>query len=366
LEIGIVGLPRSGKTTIFNAVTRGTAQVAGYGSGQRKPNIGIAKVQDPRLDALAAVFTPKRLIPAEVTYVDIPAAPDGLGNTRGISGEYLNHLQTTDALLVVTRAFEDPSVPHVSDSIDPLRDLETMLYELAFADLDILDRRLVRIAQGSKGAKAPEREAMLKERALIERLKKGLEAGTAIRDQHLGHDEVRSLEGFQFLSAKPLMVVANVAESQLSDAASLESQVASAVEGPRIRAVVLCGKLEMELAQMDPPEEREFRDSLGLGESGLDKMIALSHAVMDQVTFFTGNANEVRAWTVDRGTAASNAAGKIHSDFKRGFIRSEVVGFDDLTQCGSVAHARSRGLLRQEGRTYVVREGDVMNVLFNV
>ena len=365
MDIGIVGLPRSGKTTIFNAVTRGLAQVADY-SGQGKPNLGIAKIPDGRLDVLAEVYGPKRVVPAEVSYMDIPAPPEGLGGTRGISGEYLERLQRTDALMIVVRAFEDPSVGHVQSGIDPARDAETMMLELAFADLEALERRLSRLAVDSKGAKAPEREALAREQSLLNRLKEGLEDGAAIKDQGRSPEEARALEGFRFLTDKPVIVVVNVGEDQLSEAAGMEAQVSAGLAGARATAAALCGALEMELAQMQPDEEREFRESLGAGESGLDRMIRLSHRVGDLITFFTGNENEVRAWTVARGTEALKAAGKVHSDFERGFIRAEVVAFEDLAECGSLVEARALGVLRQEGKTYVVVDGDVLNILFNV
>lgn len=366
MEIGIVGLPKSGKTTIFNAVTRGAAQVAAYGGLQTRPNIGVAKVPDSRLDVLEAMFKPRRKTYAEVTYFDIPAAPEGLGKTSGISGEFLNQLQRADALLVVVRAFEDASVPHVNDSVNPVRDLEAMLYELAFADMEILERRMARLADSFKGAKAPEREALNKEKALLERLRADLEAGVPLGRQKLSDEDARKLGGFRFLTAKPIIAVANVGESQLAEASALEQQLASTVTWPGIRAAALCGKLEMELAQMEPEEEQEFRQSLGVGESGLNRMIRLSYDVLDLITFFTVGDPEARAWPITRGTTALKAAGKIHSDLERGFIRAEVVAFDDLHRCGSMAEARRQGLLRQEGKTYVVRDGDVILILFNV
>ena len=366
MDIGIVGLPRSGKTTIFNAVTRGMAQAATHTGPQGKPNMGVAKVPDSRLDVLGDIFEPKRKTPAEVTYVDVPAASEGFETTRGISGQILNYLQRTDALLVVARAFEDPSVEAFEDTVDPSRDVETMAHELAFADLEILERRLARVAREFKGAKAPERESLNKEQDLLTRLKRDLETGIPIRDQRIGQDEVRRLEDFQFLTAKPLIVAVNIGESQLSDLPSLEDRLPSGFVGPRVRLATLCGKLEMELAQMEAAEEREFREALGLGESGLDLMIALSHDVLDLITFFTGNSNEVRTWTIARGSTVVEAAGRIHSDFERGFIRAEVVRFDDLVHSGSIAETRRRGVLRQEGKTYVVNDGDVINVLFNV
>ena len=366
MEIGIVGLPASGKTTVFNAVTRGSAEVAAYGAGQTKPNIGVAKVYDPRLDAVESVFKPKRKVLAEIAYVDIPVAPEGLSKTQGISGELLNHLQRTDALMVVARAFEDPSVPRPEGSIDAFRDVEAMRYELTFADLDILARRLERLDEQSKGAKASERDTMSRERDLLDRLKVGLEAGTAISDQTLGQEERRLLSGFQFLTAKPHMVVVNIGEDQLGTAGELEEHLSSEMVDSGAKGLVICAKLEMELAEMESDEEREFRESMGLGESSLDRMVRLSREVLDQITFFTANANEARAWTVERGATAARAAGTIHSDFERGFIRAEVIGIEDLAECGSMAGARSRGLLRQEGKGYVVRDGDVINILFNV
>ena len=366
MNIGIIGLPQSGRTTIFNAVTRGVVPVPGHAGSREKPNIGVAKVPDARLPLIADVFSPKRQVPAEVTYVDMPGPADGMGKTLGVSGELLNQLQLADALLVVARAFEDPSVTHVEDSVDPLRDAETVLYELAFADLEILDKRLVRLAEGLKGAKPAERESLSGELGLMNSLKSDLEDGVAVRDKILNPDDARHLTSFQLLTAKPVIVVANVGESQLPDSAALEARLSSKLNGTKVRSSVLCGKLDMELAQMEPADADEFRASLELGESGLDAMIRMSHDVLGLITFFTGNANEVRAWTAAAGTSAAQAAGGIHSDFERGFIRAEVVTFDELMRCGSIAEARKRGVLRQEGRSYVVAEGDVVNILFNV
>ena len=366
MNIGIIGLPRSGKTTLFNAVTRGAAEVAAYQGAQGSPNMGVAKVPDGRLDRIAEVYEPKRVIPAEVSYVDIPGAPEGLGKAGDIAGEYLNHLQRTDILLVVARAFQDPSVVHVEDSIDASRDVETVLLELSFADIAVLDRRLARIEEGAKGAKAPEREALDRERSLLARIREPLEDGAPIREATMTDGEASLLEGFQFLTAKPFIVVANVGEERMSEAAELRAGLSSSFDGQGVRTEVLCGLLEMELAQMDPGEEQEFREGLGTGESGLDRMIALSYEVAGLVTFFTANQNEARAWAVPTGTTALKAAGKVHSDFEKGFIRAEVVAFDDLDDGGSIAEARRRGLLRQEGKGYVVQDGDILNILFNV
>ena len=367
MEIAVIGLPNSGKTTVFNALTRGSAQVAAFASAQGGPNVGVAKVRDRRLDVLTGLFQPRRTVLSEVTYHDIPAAPEGLGKTQSISGIYLNLLQRADALLVVVRAFEDDSVAHAGGGVDPMRDAEAMLYELAFADLEILERRLSRLDEGFKGAKATERDAITREKAFIERLKDGLESGTHLRDQSMVAEEARLLDGFLMLTAKPLIVMLNVGEDQAEDqAAELAAGLADLVNGDRSRRAAFCGKLEMELAQMDPADEREFRESFELPESGLDLMLRMTQDVTEVITFFTIGEDEVRAWPIGRGTPAIRAAGKIHTDFERGFIRAEVVSFDDLERCSTLAEARRQGVLRQEGKTYVVQDGDIMDILFNV
>ena len=364
MEITVIGLPQSGKTTIFNAATRGTAQVATFAN---RMNLGAAKVPDKRLDVLDGIFTPKRKVNAEVTYADLPAAPEGLGKTQSIGGEYLNTLQRADAILMVARAFEDPSVPHVADSIDAFRDIETLLFELTISDLDILERRLQRVAEGFKGAKAAERDALNREQALLSRVTDDLEAGVHVRDQALNEDELRLLSGFQMLTSKPLIVVVNVGEELLNEIPAIEARLADEVQTERIRTAALCGTLEMELAQMDTEDEREFRESLGVvGESGLSRMINLCYEALDLISFLTVGDVEVRAWPITRGTPAVKAAGQIHTDMERGFIRGEVVTYENMVECRTLAEARRNGMLRQEGKNYVVQDGDIMHVLFNV
>ena len=363
MNVAIVGLPNSGKTSIFNAVTRATAEVAPYAGPQNKPNMAVAKVPDHRLGPLQAIYKAKRQVPAEVIYADIPG---GFGTAQGISGESLNQLQGASMLMTVVRAFEDPAVPHDQDSIDPWRDMEALLSELALADLLILERRLARLSESFKGAKAPEREELNREQALLDRLQKGLEAEKPLRDQPLSKDEARHLEGFGFLTAKPVIVVVNLGEDQLSRAADFEAQAAGTLSGAKVGVAAFCGKLEMELAQMDPEDEEEFRESLGASESGLARTLDLYYKVADLTTFLTGGEKEVRAWPVPTGTPALKAAGKVHSDMERGFIRAEVVAFDNLAEAGSVAESRKRGVLRQEGKSYLVQNGDVINFLFNV
>lgn len=363
MEIGIIGLPSSGKTTIFNAVTRGSAAVAGYSD---KANVGVAKVPDSRLDALAKIYKPQKLVPAEVSYVDVPPPAEGLSKTRGISGQYLNDLQGVDALLIVVRAFEDPSVVHVDESADAFRDVENMMLELTISDLDLLERRLQHLNDSFKGAKTAERDVMVKEKALLGEIKDRLEDGVAIRDQELAVEQARRLKGYQFLTSKPLIVVVNIGEDQLDEAEGLESKLTELVSGDVVRSAVICGKLEMDLAQMDPADEAEFREGLGAGESSLGRMVRLSYDVVGLISFMTVGEDEVRAWEVPAGTVAQKAAGKIHTDLERGFIRAEVLPFEDLIDCGGLVEARKRGILRQEGKEYVVKDGEIMHVLFNV
>ena len=363
MEIGIIGLPGSGKTTVFNALTRGRADVASYGG---KPNVGVAAVPDARLDRLAALYEPRKPVSAMVSYVDIPPPATPSDSLRGISGQYLNDLQRVDALLLVARAFNDEAVLHVDGSVDPFRDVENMMLELLFSDLELLERRLQRLEEGSKGAKAAERDAIERERELLGRIKEQLEAETPIRDQQFTPDQAQRIRGFQFLTGKPLIVLLNIDEDDVDEARSLEERLAGAVQGPSVRGAAICGKLEMDLAQMDAEEEAEFREAIDAGESGMNRIIRLSYDVVALITFLTIGDDEVRAWELQKGITASRAAGKIHTDFEQGFIRAEVVPFDDLVACGGFAEARKRGVLRQEGKDYVVQDGDVMHVLFNL
>ena len=366
MEIGIIGLSKSGKTTVFNAVTRGHARVAAGAGGGKQPNVGVSKVPDTRLDKLAAMFKPRKVTPAEVTYVDVPAVPEGLGKEAGIGGEYLNRLQRADALLHVVRAFDDPSVPHVQVTVDPHRDVSTMDLELAFSDLAILERRLLRLEADLKRARALDRDALHKEQGMLTRVKDALGSGMALRDQTLEAEERKLLENYQFLTAKPLLVALNIDETKLPREADLAKDLAAQLSGAAVRGVALCGKLEAELGQMSADEEREFRASLDAGEPGLVRMIRLSYDVLGLVSFFTVGEDECRAWTITRGLPAQKAAGKIHSDIERGFIRAELIAYDDLMKAGGMAEARKLGTLRAEGKTYEIKDGDIAHFLFNV
>ena len=365
MPIGIIGLPLSGKTTLFNALTRGHAEVAAFRSAGQQPNLGVVKVPDARLEALAEISRPRRIVQAEVSYIDIPAAPEGVGTTTGIDGAYLNTLQRCDALLLVARAFDDPSVPAVG-AIDPYRDVETLQAETVFADLGILERRAERIGQQLRATKASERDALERESTLIKTMREGLEADIPIREQELGAGAHRVLSNFQLLSAKPLMVVFNIGEPDIERTGPIEREMAERLARPGVAAAAICGRLEMELAQMEQEEEAAFRESLGAGESGLGRMVRLSYSLLGLISFLTTGEDETRAWPIADGTVAVDAAGKVHSDIQRGFIRAEVVAYEELVAAGSIAEARRRGALRQEGKRYIVRDGDVVNFLFNV
>jgi GTP-binding protein YchF len=366
MEIGIVGLPKSGKTTVFNALSRGDADINPSSASATKPNLGIAKVKDSRLRPLEDMFHPKKTVPAEVKYIDFPKAPEGLAKSQGIAGEFLNLLQKTDALLHVVRAFQDPSVPHLEGGVEPHRDLATMDLELAFADLAILERRVERLESELKSVKAAERDGKLREHAALDRIKGELENEVPIREQQLSDEETKILANFQFLTAKPMLIVWNIGENDVTQASELEEKLRQQYSKPGVEIVALCGKLEMDLTDMDDEESEEFRKDMGLQEPGLQRAISSSYQLLGLVSFFTVGADEVRAWTIDRDIPAVKAASKIHTDIERGFIRAEIISYDHLLVCGSLAEGKKKGLLRLEGKTYKVQDGDIINFLFNV
>ena len=366
MEIALIGLPQSGKTTLLNALTMGRAEAGVWGGSREEVRAGVTKVPDPRLDTLAELFRPDKTVPVEIKYWDVPSSYDAGEDGPGIGGKFLNLLQNAGALLHVVRAFEDPAVAHISGSVDPHRDAGNMLAELVSSDLAILDRRVQRIEANLKGASGHERDTLLREASFLQRLKEGLQRDIPVRGQEMLPDEVAMLSNYQLLTNKPLLTVLNVDEAALSGVAGLEEELAKRHSGTGTRATALCGKLEMELAELSAEDEREFRESMGLGESGLDQVVRLSYDLLSLISFFTYVSREVRAWTVPADTPAVKAAGKIHSDIERGFIRAEVVGFEELARCGSVAQCKSQGLLHLEGKTYSVKDGDVITFLFNV
>ena len=361
VDIGIIGLAKSGKTTIFNALTKGKTDIVSLA-----PNIGIAKVPEPRLKMLADMLHPKRVIPAEARYVDIGASVKVSAEEKGFGGQLLAQLSNVDALISVVRAFTDESIPHIEGSLDVERDIATIDLELTFSDLSIIDRRLERIETSLKGAKQTERQGFLREQEMLTKIRTDLGEDIPVRELVLTTDETRTIANYQFLSAKPLLIVVNIGEEQLPQASSLEAELNSRYSRPKCRLITLCGKLEIELAQLDNSAAEEFRADFGMMESGLDRTIKLSYELLGLISFFTIVSGEVKAWSIQNGTNALKAAGKIHSDMERGFIRAEVIGHDDLVKCGSISEARKKGLLRLEGKNYIVQDGDVITFLFNV
>ena len=366
IEIGIIGLLESGKTTIFNALTKGKADTIHHAPEGAKSHVGVTKVPEPRLKALEDLLHPKKAIPVEIGYLDIGASVKGMAKDKGIGGELLNRLSTVDALINVVRAFPNESIPHIEGSLDVDRDIATMDLELAFSDLAIIERRLERIQVSLKAAKSAERQGFLHEQETLLKFKSDLEKEVPIREMSLSPSEAKTIANYQFLTAKPLLVAINIGEDQLPEAASLEAELNSKYSREKRQVIVLCGELEMELVQLEDSTREEFRAEFGIKESAPERIIKLSYELLGLISFFSTAHDEVRAWSIPHGTTALKAAGKIHSDMERGFIRAEVITYDDLLKCGSTAEARKKGLLRLEGKDYIVQDGDVITFLFNV
>ena len=366
MQIAIIGLPASGKTTVFNTLTRGHADTGGYGG--LTLHVGVVKVPDERLDRLAEIFRPKKVVHADVTYVDLPAPPassEGHVGAEELPAEHLARLRESDALLHVVRAFESPAVPHPAGSVDPARDLEALDLELILADLAILDRRLERLQASGRHGSPAEREANEREEVILRRLKAGLEAGTPIRDAGLAVEEARTIRGFRFLTEKPVLVLLNVGEGDIPASEALVQRIAGTYPHRQALVAALSAKIEMELGELEPDEAAVFMAELGIAESGLARVIRLSYALLGLISFLTAGPDEVRAWPIPDGSTAVDAAGAIHTDLAKGFIRAEVVPYEDLLALGSTAEARRHGKLRSEGRTYLVRDGDVIEILFS-
>lgn len=365
MDLGIIGFTTSGKTTLFNALTGGHAETASFGRTGLEHNVAVVKVPDPRLDRLNELTHPKKVTPAEVRYRDFGGFPADFGRTSGLAGQLLNALGTVDAFIHVVRAFEDPALPHPLGSIDPSRDIETMNLEMAYSDAGIVERRLERLANSLKAARATEREAHQREQAFLQDVHAKLESGVPAREIEMDEQQKLMTASFALLTEKPLLIVVNVGDDKADQTAALEQEYAAKYTAPRTGVLVVCGKLEMELAQMDPAEAVELREGLGMAEPGRDRAIRASYALLGLQSFFTVGPDENRAWTIQRGELAPQAAGKIHTDLEKGFIRAETVSYDHLVADGGWNEARKAGHLRTEGRTYEVQDGDVMNILFS-
>jgi ribosome-binding ATPase len=366
MQIAIVGLAGAGKTTVFNTLTRGDVQTGGFGGMEL--HVGNVKVPDARLERLAEIFHPKKIVHADVTYIDLPAPPpssEGHVGTEELPAEHLARLRDADALLHVVRAWDDPHHPHPAGSVDDWRDLEQLDLEFVLADLAMVDRRLERLHGSGRHGTQAEREANEREGVILERIRGGLAGGRPIRDAGLDPDDEKVLRGFRFLTQKPVLVLLNVGERDLPRAAELVADVARRYDHRQALVDALSARIEMELGQLDPDEAAVFAEELGITESSLDRVIALSYRLLGLISFLTAGPDEVRAWPVPDGSTAVDAAGAIHTDLARGFIRAETVPYEDLVALGSTAEARKHGKLRSEGRTYRVRDGDVVEILFS-
>ena len=366
MQIAIVGLAGSGKTTVFNTLTRGHAETGGYGGVTL--NVGVVKVPDERLDRLAEIFKPKKVVQADVTYVDLPAPPastEGRIGTEELPADHLARLRDSDALLHVVRAFEDPAHPHPAGTVDPARDLEQLDLEFTLADLAMTERRLERLKSSGRHGTQAERDAAEREEVVLQRIHAGLQAGSPIRDLGLDSDEAKAIRGFRFLTEKPVLVLLNVGERDLATARTLVDRIASGYPHKNAMVDALSAKIEMELGELEPDEAAAFMEELGITESSLDRVIALSYRLLGLVSFLTAGPDEVRAWPILDGSTAVDAAGAIHTDLARGFIRAETVAYEDLITLGSMAEAKKAGRLRSEGKTYQVKDGDVLEILFS-
>ncbi len=357
MQIGIIGLPNSGKTTIFNALTRSQTETESYSSGQLEVHTAVVNVPDPRVDRLAEMFRPRKVVYAQVIYNDIAGLAKGAGRSGSISGPLLNAIAANDALMLVVRAFQDENVPHPDGSVDPARDMASMEAELILNDMAVIEKRLERLSTQKLRGTPQERQQMAQEEALLQRLMAALEEETPLRELELSEEERKRLGGFGLLSLKPLIRVINAGdEDSEADFTDLLDE----------NTLFLRGKLEAEIAQMEPAEAAEFLADFGIEEPGLNRAIRRCYQILGLISFFTVGEDEVRAWTVKRGATAPVAAGVIHSDMQKGFIRAEVISYEDLMAMGSLAEARKHGKLRLEGKEYVVQDGDILNIRFNV